>query len=372
MNPPKTINALIVDDSAVAREFLAHIFSGAGINVIGAVSSGEAAVAFVKRRRPDIITMDIYMPGMDGIETTRHIMETNPVPIVIVSGNWDPREVETTFRAIEAGALAVVRRPYGAGHPEHGATVSELVRTVRLMSEIKVVRRWPRPGAGGQKKTFSAPNGLSPAPHALPEQALSDKERDIRFIVIGASAGGPPVLQKILGGLAGNFPFPLLIVQHMSPGFLSGMLNWLGQTSRVPLRIAKDGEAALSGTAYFAPDGFQMGLNGDGTIFLKNGQPEHGAKPSVSYLFRCVAENSSRGAAIAVLLTGMGVDGAAELKLLRDNGSVTIVQDRESSAVYGMAEAAVRLDAATLVLPPEQITATLNRFAEKKSMRENS
>ena len=391
MNSSKPVNALIVDDSAVAREFLAHILSVAGINVIGAVSGGEAAAAFVKQRRPDIITMDIYMPGIDGIETTRRIMETNPVPIVIVSGNWDPGEVETTFRAIEAGALSVVRRPYGPGHPRHGETVSELVRTVKLMSEIKVVRRWPRKpvsdlqGEKNQKKAFFAPDGPSPVLNGSPgpvqteDNVQTDKERkkNIRFILIGASAGGPPVLQQILGSLtcpesagnesAGNFPFPLLIVQHMAPGFLPGMLDWLGQTSRVRLRIAEDGETALSGTAYFAPDGFQMGLNGDGTIFLKTGPPEHGAKPSISYLFRSVAKNSFAGAAIAVLLTGMGTDGAAELKLLRDNGSVTIVQDRESSAVYGMPEAAVRLGAAALALPPDQISATLNRFAEKKS-----
>ncbi|MDA8388702.1 MAG: response regulator, partial [Nitrospiraceae bacterium] len=142
MIPPAAISVLVVDDSRVAREFLIHIFSEAGIEVIGALSGGQEAVNFVQSRRPDVITMDIYMPGMDGLEATRRIMEANPVPIVIVSSNWDPAEVDTTFRALDAGALSVVRRPYGIGHPEHAASVQELVRTVRLMSEVKVVRRW--------------------------------------------------------------------------------------------------------------------------------------------------------------------------------------------------------------------------------------
>ena len=138
------ITVLVVEDSPTVREFLVHILTNAGIRVIGAVSDGEEAVRFVQQTRPDVVTMDIHMPVMNGIEATARIMETNPVPIVIVSSNWDPREVEMTFRAMEAGALAIVRRPQGIGHPDHEATAAELVLKVRLMSEVKVVRRWSR------------------------------------------------------------------------------------------------------------------------------------------------------------------------------------------------------------------------------------
>ncbi len=348
------INVLIVDDSRVTREFLAHIFSEAGIHVIGAVSDGREALEFVDKKRPDVITMDIYMPGMNGIKAARQIMETNPVPIVIVSGSWDPGEVDTTFRAMEAGALAVVQRPYGFGHPGHAASVQELVKTVRLMSEVVVVRRWSR---FDSKKPVSS---------SIPERLRNETEREVKLVAIGASAGGPPVLQAILSGLDPGLPFPLLIVQHMAPGFLPGMLNWLGGTSRVPLHIAKNEEMMLPGNVYFAPDGFQMGVNGDNTIFLSEGVPEHGARPSISYLFRSLAR-AYGGAAGAVLLTGMGNDGAEEMKLLRNKGAVTIAQDKESSAVYGLPEAAVRLDAATLVLPPDKITAALNELAKKRN-----
>ncbi len=351
------INILVVDDSPVTREFLVHIFSEAGIRVIGAVPDGEEAVKFVERRRPDVITMDIYMPRMNGLEATRRIMETNPVPIVIVSGNWDPGEVDTSFRAMEAGALSVVRRPYGIGHPEHESSVQELVKTVKLMSEVKVVRRWFR---SNSKFTEG-----SVRPSVL-KSAGKDMGHEIKLVAIGASAGGPPVLQRILSGLNADLPFPLLIVQHITPGFLPGMLNWFGETSRIQLRIAEAGEAVLSGTAYFAPDRLHMGVSGDDTIFLSSGEPEHGARPSISYLFRSVAR-AYGGNAGAVLLTGMGKDGAAEMKLLKEKGAVTIAQDKESSAVYGMPEAAAQLDAATLVLSPEQITDALNGLAKKGS-----
>ncbi|MBI5741835.1 MAG: chemotaxis-specific protein-glutamate methyltransferase CheB [Nitrospirae bacterium] len=340
------IKVLIVEDSPVVQEFLVHVLGlEPDIEIIGRVNDGEEAVDFVKRTKPDVITMDIIMPKMNGLEATRRIMETNPVPIVVVSGNWDPKEVDTTFRAMEAGALAIVRRPYGAGHPEHESAVKEMVRTVRLMSEVKVVRRWSRPASVIQDMEADppVPRGAHP---------------EISVIAIGASAGGPPVLQKILSGLPADFPSPVLIVQHMAEGFLPGMLEWLGATSGIPLHIASDGVAAIPGQAWFAPDGFHMGIRNSGRIFLSDREPERGARPSVSFLFRSVAEAYGNNAA-AVLLTGMGSDGAVELKLLKEKGAVTIVQDRESSVIYGMPGAAKELGAALYELSPEKIVSAL-------------
>jgi len=340
------ITVLIVEDSPVVREFLNHVLTKAGIKVIGVVSDGEEAVRFVQRTRPDVITMDIYMPMLNGIDATRRIMETNPVPIVIVSGNWDPREIEMTFRAMEAGAVALVRRPQGIGHPDHEATAAELVQNVRLMSEVKVVRRWPR----NRMQRTEAVN----TPRSTPV-SFADS---VRVVAIGASTGGPPVLQTILQQIAPSFPAPVLIVQHMAAGFLPGMVEWLNNTSGIPIKIAARGETALAGHAYVAPDGYHMGVDQSGMILLAQVLPENGARPSVSYLFRSAAASFGRNA-VGILLTGMGRDGAAELKVLKDKGAVTIAQNKESSVIYGMPAVAAELDAALYVLSPEQIASAL-------------
>ena len=157
------IRVLVVDDSVVARAYLVHIFeSDPAIEVIGTANDGGEAVRLAGKLRPDVVTMDIHMPVMNGLDATRRIMETYPTPIVVVSGIWDPKEVETTFRAIESGALAVVQRPAGIGHPQSERMREELVSKVKLMSEVRVVRRWARPG--GQKKKNR------------PKQPASDRE----------------------------------------------------------------------------------------------------------------------------------------------------------------------------------------------------
>ena len=348
------IKVLVVEDSPVVREFLVHILGAdPGIEVIGTAHDGEQALEAVARQRPDVVTMDIHMPKLDGLEATRRIMETHPTPIVIVSGSTDPREVATTFRAMEAGAVAVLRRPAGVGHADHEATVGELIQTVKLMSEVKVIRRWPR--AGRQ------PQVPPPA-----EAHRAGAEAKVKVIAIGASTGGPPVLQTILAALPQDFPVPLLIVQHMAAGFTQGFVQWLAQTSSLPVHLAAHDESIRPGHVYVAPDEFQMRVERSGKIVLSKDAPENGLRPSVSYLLRSVAEVYGRDA-VAGLLTGMGRDGAAELKLLKDKGAVTFAQDKESSVVHGMPGAAIQLDAATFILPPEKIPAVLTNLAHKAS-----
>ncbi len=353
------IKVLVVEDSPVVREFLVNILnSDPGIQVIGTAADGEEALEFVGRERPDVIAMDMNMPRMNGIEATRRIMETQPVPIVIVSGIWNPKEVETTFRAMEAGALAVVQKPQGIGHPDHKATVSEILQKVKLMSEIKLVRRWPKcrddEGRGSIEKSISYPNkhgewsSFVPAAKSVP---------GTKVVAIGASTGGPPVLQRILSALPGDFPAPLLIVQHMAPGFIKGMVDWISATCKLNVKIAVAAETLLPGHAYFAPDGQNMGIGRDGRVLLSAGD-ENGVCPSASYLFRSVAGVYGREA-VGILLSGMGSDGARELKLMKDGGAVTIIQDRESAVVYGMPGVAAEIGAASYVLSPAKIAAAL-------------
>lgn len=346
----------MAEDSPAVREFLLYILgSDPGIRVVGTANNGEEAVDGVQRYQPDVITMDIHMPKMDGLEATRRIMETRPTPIVIVSGSADPREGLTTFRAMEAGALAVLCRPAGIGHPDHEAMAEELVQTVKLMAEVKVVRRWPR-----------LRHAAASSAAARPAEGGAAK---IRVIALGASTGGPPVLQTILAMLPRDLPVPVLIVQHMATGFIKSFADWLAQSSGLPVHVAQHGERPLPGHVYVAPDGFQMEVDDDRRIMLAGRETENGSCPSVSRLFRSLA-GVYGGSVVAGLLSGMGRDGAEELRLLREKGAVTFIQDKDSSVVYGMPGEALRLDAAMFVLAPDKIAAVLADCARNKDNRE--
>ena len=351
------IKVLIVEDSQVVRDFLTYILSSdPAIQVIGTASNGEEAIQAVRDKRPDVVTMDINMPKMDGFEATRIIMETTPTPIVIVSASWDPKEAERTFRAIEAGALAAVRRPVGVNHPDFKDQAKELIQTVKLMSEVKVIRRQSRIKHGKVIPAGLAVNDLIPS------------TTDVKVVAIGASTGGPPVIEAILSGLPKDFRAPLLIVQHIAPGFVQGFADWITHSSRFPVKIAVQGESPLPGHAYVAPDGIHMGMDNSGRIVLAKSEPENGLRPSVSYLFRSVAEVFGKNI-VGVLLTGMGKDGAYELKMMKEKGAITIAQDKESCVVYGMPGEAVNLNAATYVLSPPKIAELLAGLLKTKMVR---
>jgi two-component system chemotaxis response regulator CheB len=337
------IKVLIVDDSVVVRANLAHILtSDPGIQVIGSVSGGQAALDFVALQKPDVITMDIHMPDMDGYDAARRIMESIPVPIIVVSATWDPTQQEKSFKALEAGAVACMAKPHGIGHPDYAGTAAELIATVKQMSEVKVIRRWPK-----------RPVAAVPAARV----SLAAKQ-EIRIVALGASTGGPPAIQEFLAQLPKDFPAPILVVQHIARGFTRGFVDWLNASSPLPVYLAAHHETLWNGRVYVAPDELQMGIEGANRIVLVNDPPEHHLRPSAAYLFRSVAR-IYRDAAVGILLTGMGTDGSAELKLIKDAGGITFAQDKASSIVYGMPGEAVRLGACDHILPPSAIGATL-------------
>lgn len=337
------INVLVAEDSTVTRMFLVHLLeSDPQIRVVGAVGDGQAAVDFVFESKPDVVLMDLHMPGLDGFEATRRIMETQPLPIVICSAVSDPKDLDITFRSLEAGAIACIEKPTGSGHAEFESKAAHLLQTVKLMSEVKVVRRSARPRPASAMR----PAEWQRAP------------AEIKLIGIGTSTGGPPVLQTILAALPKDFPAPVLVVQHIARGFLTGMAEWLKQTTGLQVHIASYGILPRPGHVYLAPDDFHMGVSARGEIVLTREEPVNGLRPAVSFLFRSLAEAYGPNA-LGVLLTGMGKDGAAELKLMRDKGAVTIAQDLESSVVHGMPGEAIALGGATHVLPADKIADAL-------------
>jgi two-component system chemotaxis response regulator CheB len=222
------------------------------------------------------------------------------------------------------------------------------------MAEVKVVRRWARPSATASD-LYGMPGDLAPA------------AKLVSTVAIGASTGGPQVLQQILSQLPANFPASVLIVQHIAAGFTTAFVDWLAQSSSLPMHIASHGEAVLPGHAYVAPEGFHLTAGSDRHLLLNQDEPEHGLRPSVSVLFRSVAKVYGRKA-IGVLLSGMGRDGAMELKIMKELGAITIAQDRESSVVHGMPGEAIRLDATTYVLSSEKIAPALASLVNEGSV----
>ena len=223
---------------------------------------------------------------------------------------------------------------------------------VKLMSEVKVVTRRP-----SKREKEPALKG---------EEKVSDeKSRNIKVVAVGASTGGPAVLHDILIRLSPNIAAPILVVQHISTGFVHGLVNWLQEKTSLSVRVAQHGEALVPGHVYFAPDGCQMGVDSNERILLDEDRPYYGMCPSASYLFRSVSKTHGKNA-VGVLLTGMGKDGAEELLLMKEKGAVTIVQDRESSVVHGMPGEAIRLEAAEHVLAPADIAGMLEKIVGRR------
>lgn len=329
------IRVLVAEDSVTTRAYLVHLLEqDPGIEVVGEAADGAEAVALTESLRPEVVLMDVEMPRLDGIEATRQIMERAPTPIVMVSAHSRHVE-ERAFEALATGALAVLGKPAGVGQADHAATAERLLSTVKLMAEVKVVRRWRS----------------RDVPPAQPGRL--NETSGIRVVAIGASAGGPPTVAEILSRLPSDLPCSVLLVQHIAPGFCQGLAAWLGRSTSLTVKLAEADEPTRPGTVYVAPDGAHLGL-GEGRIRLVAEAEVDGFRPSASYLLQSVAR-AAGSRALGVLLTGMGRDGAVGLLALRRAGGITIAQDEESSVVFGMPREAIMIGAAAHVLPPKGI-----------------
>ncbi|MGH7821769.1 MAG: chemotaxis-specific protein-glutamate methyltransferase CheB [Candidatus Binatia bacterium] len=329
------IRVLVAEDSVTARELLIEILqSDAEIQVVGEAKNGVEALKMTKRLRPSVVTMDIRMPLMDGFEATRRIMVEAPTPIVIVSASLDVREVEVSMHALRAGALTVLAKPVGPGSPEFVEQARSFLETVKAMSQVKVVRRWPERAR------------REPSP-SLPTRRDGARPS---VVAIAASTGGPAALSCILSDLSGDFPLPILVVQHIARGFVDGLAAWLNTTSALPVKVAEDGEALRGRIVYIAPDDRHLGVSARSGIAVSTAPPLDGFRPSATFLFDSVARVFG-SSAVAIILTGMGRDGVAGLRAVREAGGCVVAQDEESSVVFGMPGAAVASGVVQVTLP---------------------
>jgi len=354
------INVLVVEDSQVIRDYLVFILeTDSEIRVIDTADSGEAALELVNQRRPDAILMDIHLPGIDGFETTRRIMSSNPVPIVVCTASTHFDEVQMAMRAMEAGALAVMKKPKGLGDPDAQAEAAAIIQTLKVMSEVKLVKRW------GRVLAAQAPGGATAAEPTPRDIAGCDAA----IVAIGASTGGPPVVMQILAGLPSTFQAPILVVQHIATSFTVGFAEWLAAGSGLPVHVPQGGEIPLPGHVYVAPDDHHLRVGQGGELQVSRDESQNGLRPSADVLFCSVAERFGRRA-IGILLTGMGKDGAAGLNAMASRGALTVAQDEKSCVVFGMPAEAISLGAARFVLAPQKIAEFLTTAVRRDARKE--
>jgi two-component system chemotaxis response regulator CheB len=350
------IRVLVADDSATAREMLVQILgSDPEIRVVGEAHNGVEAVAATGRLRPDLVTMDLHMPRLDGLEATREIMITVPTPIVIVTGSHRARDVEASMEILRCGALEVLLKPPDPKSPDFPAAARRLIAVVKAMAHVKVVRRWR--SAAGARAGVAAPAAAAPPPPVV------RGEMRARVVAIATSTGGPAALQRLLSDLPKAYPLPILVVQHITPGFTIGLASWLSTTTTFRVKVAQHDEPLVPHTVYLAPDDFHLGTAGrGGVVALSNAPPIGGFRPSGTFLFESVG-HAYGPSALALILTGMGDDGVAGLRVIRLAGGQIIAQDEKSSIVFGMPGAAVAAGLAPLVLPLEAIAPRLVAMA---------
>jgi len=332
----KPVRVLVVDDSALARELIIAILSSDnGIRVVGEAADGREALEKVHILKPELVTMDIEMPVMGGLEAIERIMDSSAVPILVVTTRGD---AHTAFAAMSKGALDLIEKP-----DVNLESAAEFIEKIKFLSKIKVTRH------------------ISGTFHKEKQKAVVKSESLDKIVAIASSTGGPKALSILLSALPKSFPFPVVVAQHISAGFVSGLVEWLNRISKLTIKIALEGEMTMPGTIYFSPSESHMKINSRRFIVLDKRQPEDIYSPSCDILLSSAAAVYGNKS-IGVILTGMGDDGVSGMKKIKEAGGVTIAQDEKSSVVFGMPKVAIESGCIDKILSLDEISNGIMRL----------
>ena len=336
LNP---IRIMLVEDSMTTMELLIGLFSGLDdIQVVATAKHGQEAIELLPRLNIDLVLMDINMPILNGYQAASWIMQNHPLPVLLMTASWDLSEVKPIIDSMQLGVVGVYNKPPSPLSANFDAMTHELIEAVRIMAEVKVVRRRPR-------ETPSLPYALT----------SSDIDTNTHFhqILIGASTGGPPVLHKLLKILPKNYCHPIVIAQHMSPEFMNSFVEWLDSVTQLKVKLAQQGDCLQTGTVYISPVGQNLVISNN-HIHLTTSNIDSIISPNIDALFTQVPP-SEAASTLAILLTGMGHDGADGLYALHQQGAFTIAQEESSCVVASMPKSAIDKGAVNRILTPEQI-----------------
>lgn len=356
------IKVLVVDDSALIRSLLSKIInSQPDMEAIAAAPDPFAARELVRTHNPDVMTLDIEMPKMDGIEFLDKLMKLHPMPVVMVS-TLTEKGADVTMRAMELGAVDFVTKPkldIQSGMLEYAQEITDKIRAASL-AKHRIQRR-----ISSQQAT---PVNKGPVASTIGSKFASTE----KLILIGASTGGTEAIREVLSGLPPDSP-GVMITQHMPAGFTKSFAERLNKACKLSVKEAEDGERVLPGHAYIAPGSHHLSLKRSGANYLcslSDGPPVNRHRPSVEVLFRSGAQLAGPNI-VGVMLTGMGKDGAAAMKEMRDAGSYNIAQDEASCVVFGMPREAIAAGAANEVAPLQEIAKRIVDFLSKQGARTN-
>lgn len=354
MNKKEKIRVLLVDDSQIALSVLKRMLSASeDIEVAGTATNGKDALQRIIELNPDLVCTDLHMPFMDGLSLTREVMKTSPRPILIVSVSVEQGSVNV-FDLLEAGALDVYCKPRISLDSEMEKNAEELIRKIRILAGVKVLKKWKAPPSLAGRSDIPAGPVIS---GTMPD----------RIVVMGSSTGGPQALENLLSGLPSDFPIPVVCVQHITEGFMEGMMEWLSTKCGMKIKFAGAGERPSPGVIYFPREKRHLEFDKEGRFVISEGMTVDGHCPSITVTMKSAAR-CFRDSTLAVLLTGMGKDGAEGMLAIKKAGGVTIAQDEESSIVFGMARQAIEIGGAGHIMPLTGIAQAIIKWSAGLSL----